>query len=155
MNRGPMRRLGLSWLVIQFVVGLPAVAGVPTLSFDDVEAGMRGTGRTVFEGSEIATFEVEILGKLPRIGPDQNLILARLSGGPLARTGVLAGMSGSPVTIDGKLVGAVAYTWGFSKEAIAGLTPIEEMLALAELEGGGSRRAASGPFRPDALRGLT
>jgi hypothetical protein len=114
---------------------------------------MRGTGRTVFHGTEIETFDVEILGKLPNVGPDQNLILARLSGGPLAETGVLAGMSGSPVTIDGKLIGAVAYTWGFAKEAIAGVTPIDEMLAVAELEDPGSQRFGTAlPARGDLWR---
>jgi hypothetical protein len=110
---------------------------------------MRGEGRTVFEGSRIETFQVEIVGKLPRIGPDQNLILARLTGGPLAQTGVLAGMSGSPVWIDGKLVGAVAYSWGFSKEAIAGITPIAEMFAVSRREVAPRNRAAS--LEPKAL----
>ncbi|MCP3980284.1 MAG: hypothetical protein GY716_13350 [bacterium] len=132
------------------LVGLAATvafAEVPTLPFDQVERGMRGQGRTVFSGTEISTFEVEILGKLPDIGPDQNLILARCSGGPLEHTGVLAGMSGSPVTIDGKLVGAVAYAWGFSKDAIAGITPIAEMLRLTGLDGDATRGAAA--VRPD------
>jgi len=112
----------------------PAVfAEVPVMTFDEVQRGMKGTGRTVFDGTEVETFHVEILGKLPKIAPDQNLILGRCSGGPLEQTGVLAGMSGSPVMVDGKLVGAVAYTWGFSKEAIAGITPIEEMLAISEI----------------------
>jgi hypothetical protein len=109
-------------------------AQVPILPFDQVEAGMTGTGRTVFQGTRIESFEVEILGKLPNIGPDQNLILARCSGGPLEETGVLAGMSGSPVTVDGKLIGAVAYSWGFAKAPLAGITPIEEMLSIAALD---------------------
>ena len=62
------------------------------------------------------------------IGPKRDLILARLEGGPLAKTGVIAGMSGSPVYIDGRLVGAVSYALGsFPKEPIAGITPIGEM----------------------------
>ncbi len=130
-------------LLAAFVGCLEAAAAVPTLSFEDVRSGMLGTGRTVFHGSEIETFDVEILGKLPNIGPDRNLILARLTGGPLATTGVLAGMSGSPITIDGKLVGAVAYAWGFATEAIAGVTPIEEMLAIADLDDVEVRRSGS------------
>jgi hypothetical protein len=118
--------LGAAWLAVR--------AEVPILPFDQVEPGMTGTGRTVFRGNEIEAFEVEILGKLPNIGPDQNLILGRCSGGPLAETGVLAGMSGSPVVVDGKLVGAIAYSWPFSNEAIAGITPIEEMLDIAALD---------------------
>lgn len=127
--------------VIAATVALAAsrVAASPptTLPFKDVRAGMKGTGKTVFHGDTIESFDVEIVGLLPNIGPGQNLILGRCTGGPLAQTGVLAGMSGSPVTIDGKLVGAVAYSWGFAKEAIAGITPIEEMLAV------GARDAAS------------
>jgi hypothetical protein len=96
---------------------------------------MKGTGKTVFRGETIETFDVEIVGLLPNIGPGQNLILGRCSGGPLAETGILAGMSGSPVTIDGKLVGAIAYSWGFAKDAIAGITPIEEMIAVGAREG--------------------
>ena len=125
----------------------------PTLSFEEVQSGMKGVGRTVFSGTLVETFEVEILGKLPNIGPGQNLILARLSGGPLERTGVLAGMSGSPVMIDGQLIGAVAYSWGFVTEAIAGITPIDEMLRVADLEEPSTLRAGSpGPARQALAR---
>ena len=95
----------------------------------EVRAGMTGVGRTVFEGSELKDFTVHILGVLRNVqGPRRDLILARLEGGPLAQTGVAQGMSGSPVYIDGRLVGAVSYSIGaFSKEPIAGITPIEEM----------------------------
>jgi len=118
-------------------------AKTPTMPFDEVEAGMIGTGRTVFHGTQVEDFQVEILGKLHDIGPDQDLILGRLTGGPLAETGVLSGMSGSPVTVDGKLIGAVAYSWGFAKDAIAGITPIGEMLAVADRDSG-SRPATAG-----------
>ena len=101
----------------------PVAAASQVLPFEEVRAGMQGTGLTVFSGTEIESFDVEIVGTLANTGPDRNLILGRLSGGPLARTGVMSGMSGSPVYIDGKLIGAVAYSWGFSKEPIAGITP--------------------------------
>jgi hypothetical protein len=95
----------------------------------EVRTGMTGIGRTVFEGSELQEFKVQILGVLRNVqGPKRDLILARLEGGPLAQTGVAQGMSGSPVYIDGRLIGAVSYSIGaFSKEPIAGITPIEEM----------------------------
>jgi hypothetical protein len=93
-----------------------------------VRAGMTGTGKTVFSGTKIEEFQVEILGVLENAGPKQSIILARLSGGPLAHSGVMQGMSGSPVYIQGKLVGAVASAFQFSKEPIAGIRPIEEML---------------------------
>ncbi len=135
------QRFAPALLIAVLAVCLEARAAVPTLSFEEVRPGMRGTGLTVFAGTEIESFDVEILGKLPNIGPDQNLILARLTGGPLETTGVLAGMSGSPITIDGKLVGAVAYAWSFATQAIAGITPIEEMLAVADLEDADGRRS--------------
>jgi hypothetical protein len=104
----------------------------------EVRAGQHGIGKTVFQGSKIEEFQVEILGVLENVGPHQSVILARLSGGPLAQTGVMQGMSGSPVYIDGRLVGAVALAFNFSKEPIAGIRPIEEMLAV-----GNSGRAAA------------
>jgi hypothetical protein len=106
------------------------------MRLEDVKPGMRGTGKTVFQGNRIEEFQVEILGTLENLGPKQSVILARLSGGPLDRTGVMQGMSGSPVYIDGKLVGAVAMTFAFSKEPIAGIRPIREML---EVEKGPSK----------------
>jgi SpoIVB peptidase S55 len=116
---------------------LAAVAAASVLSaapqifpLKDVRAGQHGVGRTVFSGSRIAEFQVEVLGVLRNIAPGESIILARLSGGPLAETGVLQGMSGSPVYIDGRLAGAVALGFSQAKEAIAGIRPIEEMLRV-------------------------
>jgi hypothetical protein len=99
------------------------------MGVDEIRPGMVGIGRTVFEGTRVEEFKVHVLGVLENvIGTHRNLILAKLEGGPLANTGVIAGMSGSPVYIDGRLVGAVSYALGqFSKEPIAGITPIAEM----------------------------
>jgi hypothetical protein len=102
------------------------------LALKDIKAGMQGVGKTVFSGDRIEDFQVEILGVLENIGPKESLILARLSGGPLGSAGVMQGMSGSPVYIDGKLIGAVAMAFPFSKEAIAGIRPIADMLAWGE-----------------------
>jgi len=129
-----MKKALFAFLLAATSVSAVQAAAPSILSFKDVRPGMKGTGRTVFRGSEVETFQVEILGTLPNIGPDQNLILGRCTGGPLADTGVLAGMSGSPVFMEDKLIGAIAYSWGFSKEAIAGITPIEEMLAVAAID---------------------
>jgi len=125
--------------------GAPPVpeAGVPIMLASEVKKGMRGYGLTVFEGAAIERFDAEILGVLFNTGAKTDLILARLSGGPLAETGVVSGMSGSPVYIDGKLIGAVAYAWGFAKPPIAGITPIAEMLDTFSFEG---RREAP-PFK--------
>lgn len=94
-----------------------------------------GTAWTVFEGTKPEPMEVEILGVLHGArGPKQDLILARLRGEKPEFTGVVAGMSGSPVYIDGKLAGALSYRIGqFTKEPIAGITPIEQMLQVRDL----------------------
>lgn len=98
------------------------------MSVGEVRAGMKGTGLTVFSGEKIESFDVEILGVLENAGPKQSIILGRLSGGPLAHTGVMQGMSGSPVYVNGKLLGAVALAFSLSKDPIAGIRPWEEML---------------------------
>src|SRR5436190_3169426 len=122
---------------------VPAVRAQEILPLDQVKPGMVGVGRTVFEGTKIEDFKVEIIGVLENVAPKQSIILARLEGGPLEKTGVIAGMSGSPVFIDGKLVGAVAYGFPFSKETIGGITPIGEMIDATKT---GGPRAASTRF---------
>ncbi len=101
---------------------------------DEVKVGMKGYGLTVFSGTKIERFEAEIIGIIYDIGPQSNTILARVSGGPIETSGVIAGMSGSPVYIDGRIIGAVAFSWPFSKEPIAGITPIDEMLRIFNFE---------------------
>jgi len=107
-----------------------ATAGIYPLA--QVHRGLHGVAYTVFEGTQPEAMDVEILGVLKNVlGPDQDMILARLHGSKPEYTGVVAGMSGSPVYIDGKLLGALSYRIGqFSKEPIAGITPIAEMLAV-------------------------
>jgi hypothetical protein len=152
----PRPRASALFATFLCAISLAAAAPPPTLPFSDVRAGMKGTGKTVFRGETIETFDVEIVGLLPNIGPGQDLILGRCTGGPLGDTGILAGMSGSPVTIDGKLVGAIAYSWGFAKEAIAGITPIEEMMAVGAREGSTPRKSRPSGAIPwnDALEHL-
>jgi len=117
-------------VVASSVLTFPAPASTRYMPIEEVRAGMTGAGRTVFKGTEIEEFQVQILGVVrSNIGPQRDLIIAKLSGGPLAKTGVIAGMSGSPVYIDGRLVGAVSYALGsFATEPIAGITPIGEMV---------------------------
>src|SRR5262245_39568148 len=103
------------------------------MSINDIRPGMKGYGKTVFQGTKIDQFDVEVLGVLKNIAPKQDMILTRLSGGPLEHTGVIAGMSGSPVFIDGKLIGAVAFAFPFAKDPIAGVQPIRQMLDLLDL----------------------
>jgi hypothetical protein len=124
-----------------------------------IRPGMVGTARTVFEGDTLEEFKVEFLGVLKgAIGPQQDMILARLRGEKVEYTGVVSGMSGSPVYMDGRLVGALSYRLGpFAKEAIAGITPIADMLRLADnLPRTGSRAATPAPdlLGPFLARGL-
>jgi SpoIVB peptidase S55 len=100
---------------------------------EDLRPGMKGIARTVFAGSEPQEFGLEILGVLPGFtGPRQSTIIAKLSGANVDKTGVFAGMSGSPVFIDDRLVGAIAYSFPFSKEPICGITPIQQMIDIFE-----------------------
>ena len=124
----PLRRLAFSLLLT--TAGLSGLlAATPQMGVSEIRPGMIGIGRTVFDGTRVEEFKANILGVLENvIGPHRSLILAKLEGGPLANTGVIAGMSGSPVYVDGRLIGAVSYALGsFSKEPIAGITPIGEM----------------------------
>lgn len=116
--------------LLTFTSALHATERMP---LDAVQKGMKGYGLTVFEGTKIEKFDVEILGVLRNIGPGQNLILARVDHPVIARANVIAGMSGSPIFIDGKVIGALAYAWQFAKEPVAGITPIEEMLKIAQV----------------------
>lgn len=122
----PIFLVGVVWVCFS------ADAPSPFFHIRDVKPGLHGIGKTVFSGNKIEEFQVEILGTLQNIGPKQNLILAKLSGGPLEHTGVMQGMSGSPVYIEGRLLGAVAMAFPFAKDAIAGIRPIEEMLRVTD-----------------------
>jgi hypothetical protein len=111
-------------------------ASTQIMKVDDVRPGMKGVGYTVFQGTKPEPMGVEVLGVLRNLnGPKSDVVLVRLKGEKAEFTGVVAGMSGSPVYIDGKLLGAVAYRIGqFSKEPIAGITPIEQMLEINEFD---------------------
>src|SRR5215216_6361082 len=109
----------------------PTANGPELFALEDLRPGMKGTARTVFSGTEAQEFGVEILGVLPGFpGPRQSAIIAKLNGANVEKTGVFAGMSGSPVYIDGKIVGAIAFSFPFSKEPIAGITPIKQMIDI-------------------------
>jgi len=107
-----------------------------TIGVGDIHPGMRGVAYTVFQGVKPEAMEVEVLGVLRNVnGPKGDIILVRLHGQKVEYTGVVAGMSGSPVYLDGKLAGALAFRIGeFSKEPIAGVTPIADMLEINALD---------------------
>lgn len=118
---------------ITLAAPVPAAGGVDvaTISFDELERGQKGHGLTVFAGHESERFEVEVLG-IQRANDVAGLdyLMVRLSGHGLEKTGVAGGMSGSPVYFEGRLAGAVAFTYNFASEPIAGITPIAAMRAI-------------------------
>ncbi len=124
-------RAGCLALTVLLAAGLrPAAAATPIMPLDEVKAGMKGYGRTVFQGSEIEQFDVTVIGVLEGFDFEMDMILIRIDSGPVVsrQWGIIGGMSGSPIYIKGKMIGALAYGWPFQKEPIAGVTPIEQML---------------------------
>jgi len=121
----------------------PKAGKVEILPLDQVKPGMKGVAWTVFQGAEPEAIPIEIIGRWKDMwGPKQDIIIAKM-GGKALRTNVAAGMSGSPVYIDGKLVGAVALRLSvFSPDAICGITPIQSMLEIEDLD----------QSRPDDMR---
>lgn len=114
----------------------------PIMRLADVRPGMTGEALTVFRGTKPETFKVRVVSIIRNFLPKQDVILVRAEDPRVEFTGIAAGMSGSPVFIEGKLAGAVAYAWSFSKEPLAGVTPIETMLAERQRP----RRGASDMF---------
>ena len=127
---------------------LPAIVPPAIMPLDQIHEGMKGTALTVFQGVKPESMDVEVLGVMHNAnGPKGDIILVRLHGTKPEYTGVVAGMSGSPVYFDGKLAGALAFRIGeFSKEPIAGVTPIEEMLEINAMD----RRPSPAPLRASA-----
>jgi SpoIVB peptidase S55 len=126
----------------------PKTTSTEIMSVSEVRPGMKGVAYTVFQGTQPEAMEVEVLGLLKNMnGPRSDVVLIRLHGEKPEFTGVVAGMSGSPVYINGKMLGAIAYRIGqFSKEPIAGVTPIEQMLEINEFDRSVSQGSA-GPAK--------
>lgn len=152
---GSMRHSLLSLffsLVIILVITASVQSSVPIIRVREIKPGMKGYGLTVFRGTKVERFEVEVLGVLPKANVGHDLIFIKMTGGPLNARGVniAAGMSGSPVYINGRLAGAVSMTlWGFPKEPQCLVTPIEDMLEALDprlpKEPAGMARAQSEP----------
>jgi hypothetical protein len=136
--------LSLSAIILS-ASSLSAQTSQPTIPVDQIHTGMRGVAYTVFEGVKPESMDVEVLGVLHNAnGPKGDIILIRLHGTKVEYTGVVAGMSGSPVYIEGKLAGALAFRIGeFSKEPIAGVTPIADMLEINALDKSPAEEAAA------------
>jgi hypothetical protein len=143
-----MKKVVLALLVLGLslpTVLLSAQTSQPTIPVDQIHAGMRGYALTVFEGVKPESMNLEVLGVLHNVnGPKGDIILIRLHGTKVEYTGVVAGMSGSPVYLEGKLAGALAFRIGeFSKEPIAGVTPIADMLEINALDKTPAEEAAA------------
>src|SRR3981189_2238617 len=132
-----VRALCLALTVAVLPLGLAAQSS-ETLPVDQVRPGMQGYAYTIFAGDQIEKFDLEVIGVMPNfLGPQQSIILVQLKGTKVERTGVVAGMSGSPVYLDGKLAGALSLKLGvFTKEALAGGPPIEDILHPPEQSAG-------------------
>ncbi|MFW6378149.1 MAG: SpoIVB peptidase S55 domain-containing protein [Bacillota bacterium] len=123
--------LPLTVLLIFFLISLPVASA--TMSYDELERGDTGYGRTVFNGIEIEEFEFEIIDLMRNYEPGRDFILVRLEGDRIDEAnGVASGMSGSPLYIDDKIIGAIAYGWFQGKNRYVLATPIEEMLEILE-----------------------
>jgi hypothetical protein len=128
MSRNQFALAALAALMSTYVCAADPPAPIRYWNVDDIRPGMTGHGLTVLKGTKPERFEAAVLGVIKNFNPGQDLVLARLSGAGLEATGVISGMSGSPVYIAGKLVGAIAYTWPFNTEPIAGITPFAQMM---------------------------
>src|SRR5579863_6756319 len=123
-------------LLAAFLVSLLApslFAAEPDIfPLSQVRPGMKGEALTIFAGDQIEKFDLVVIGVMPNfLGPKESIILVQLVGPKVEHTGVVAGMSGSPVYFDGKLAGALSLKLGqFTKEPLAGITPIENILSL-------------------------
>jgi len=144
-------------LLAQSSTAAPRAQNPPTIPVSQIHTGMRGVSYTVFEGVKPESMDVEVLGVLHNVnGPKGDIILVRLHGQKVEYTGVVAGMSGSPVYLDGKLAGALAFRIGeFSKEPIAGVTPIADMLEISALDRSPAEESAAVRPAVNAVAGKT
>jgi hypothetical protein len=155
----PMRKFCLALLVVFLLTGArparaadtPAANAPATFPLSDIKPGMHGVAYTIFQGDQVEKIDLEVIGVLHNaIGPKLDVILVRLLGDKVQQSGVVAGMSGSPVYFDGKLAGALALKLGtFTREAIAGVTPIDDMIEIEKAPAAPTITAAALPARVD------
>jgi len=122
-------------LLILFSVGINLVfSQTAFMPVSEIKPGMKGIGKTVFHGTQIETFQVDIIDIVKGEGGVSHFILANLSGDKIKESGGISeGMSGSPVYIDDRLIGAVSYAWEMSEHNFCLVTPIQEMLEIFNL----------------------
>src|SRR5712675_2156197 len=130
------KRILLAVLFVSLLAPALFAADPEIFPLSQVQPGMKGEAYTIFAGDQIEKFDLVVIGVMPNfLAPKESIILVQLLGPKVEHTGVVAGMSGSPVYFDGKLAGAIAFRIGeFSKEPIAGVTPISDMLEISALD---------------------
>ena len=140
----------LAALLVSLLVPALFAADLEIFPLSQVQPGMKGEAYTIFAGDQIEKFDLVVIGVMPNfLAPKESIILVQLLGPKVEHTGVVAGMSGSPVYIEGKLVGALSLKLGqFSKEPLAGVTPIENILSLPTGRTGTIRAEAPGATTP-------
>lgn len=121
-------------IIFLFILFSNLFPSTPIFPLKDVKAGLKGKGKTVFQGKTTEEFDVEVLGILKNPIPGKNIVIARLEGDIIKKTNVIQGMSGSPVYIDNKFLGTVSYAFPWSTEPIAGITPAEDLLSIPKTQ---------------------
>lgn len=124
-------------IILMFITGIgnPASHGlhaIELMKVSQIKPGMKGEGKTIFKGTRSETFNFTVLGIIEKFAPKKDLIIVELDAPALEGGGIIAGMSGSPAYIDGKLIGAVAYGFSFSRKPIGGITPIEDIIEISD-----------------------
>jgi hypothetical protein len=140
------KRILLAALFVSLLAPALFAADPEIFPLSQVQPGMKGEAYTIFAGDQIEKFDLVVIGVMPNfLAPKESIILVQLVGPKVEHTGVVAGMSGSPVYIDGKLAGALSLKLGqFSKEPLAGVTPIENIFSLPK-DRPGAMRAETAP----------
>jgi hypothetical protein len=133
-------------LIFSFMASLSIEAATLIYPLKEVKSGLKGECRTVFSGTKIETFQFEVVG-IGRdfVGPGRDVVWCKMTHDPTGQMVVAGGMSGSPCYIEGKLMGALAYGWEFTKEPLFGVQPIESMLDLLNFQGNKRSTAESSP----------
>lgn len=141
--------MGKKFLIFIFsIILIPHLfSAIPIFSLKDVKPGLKGKGKTVFQGRKVEEFDVEILGILKNPIPGKDLIIARLKGDTIQKTNVIQGMSGSPVYVDGKFLGTVSYAFPWSTEPVAGITPAEDIFSIPKTTSPPSSAHSLIPFK--------
>jgi hypothetical protein len=142
-----MKAFFISILSALWVAAAVVADGSDVVDPSEVVAGSRGVCLTEMDGGEMVEIPITVLGTVGPYAPDQEMVLIRLDDERFEKTGIIAGMSGSPVYVDGRLLGALAFGWGFAVEPIGGVTPFSRMEGLASSDGGGGSSASAS--RPD------